>query len=121
MVPVLARVVGMLAARADCPVDRLEDAMLVVDALAARAAEYVPDGRLSVVVLTREGELELLVGPLADDGADRLLRDSIVPGVGNVLERLADELDVQKDPETGAPVLSIQIRFPASGPSEATG
>ncbi|HVW17405.1 MAG TPA: hypothetical protein VHB30_04085, partial [Solirubrobacteraceae bacterium] len=35
--PVLARVVGRLAARALCPVDRLDDAMLVADAIAAHA------------------------------------------------------------------------------------
>ena len=111
--PVLGRVVAMLAARADCPVDRLDDALLVVDALAANAGAYVPDGRLSVDVLTGEGCLELLVGPLADGGADGLMRDSTVPGVGNVLEHVADQVGVQRDSETGAPVLCIRIEFPA--------
>ena len=36
--PVLGRVVGMLTARADCPIDRLDDALLVADAIAAKAA-----------------------------------------------------------------------------------
>jgi hypothetical protein len=36
--PVLSRVVGMLAARAQCPVDRLDDALLVADADEERVA-----------------------------------------------------------------------------------
>ena len=111
--PVLGRGVGMLAARADCPVDRLEDAMLVVDTLAARAGAYVPDGRLSVDVLTGKGSLELLVGPLTGEGASSLIRDSVVPGVGNVLEHVADEVAVEQDPEGAGSVLSIRILFPA--------
>ena len=35
--PVLRRVVGMFAARADLPLDRLDDAVLVADLVAARA------------------------------------------------------------------------------------
>ena len=31
---VLSRVVGMLAARAQCPIDRLDDALLISDAIA---------------------------------------------------------------------------------------
>ena len=36
--PVLRRVVGMLAARADLPLDRLDDAVLVADLIAAPRA-----------------------------------------------------------------------------------
>ena len=45
--PVLRRVVGMLAARADLPLDRLDDAVLVADLIAvARArARAAPRGR----------------------------------------------------------------------------
>ena len=39
--PVLRRVVGMLAARADLPLDRLDDAVLVADLIAARAPAHV--------------------------------------------------------------------------------
>jgi len=35
--PILRRVVGMLAARADLPLDRLDDAVLVADLIAALA------------------------------------------------------------------------------------
>ena len=42
--PILRRVVGMLAARADLPLDRLDDAVLVADLIAARAPAHVLHG-----------------------------------------------------------------------------
>ena len=36
---VLGRVVGMLAARAQCPIDRLDDALLLTDAVSAHAGK----------------------------------------------------------------------------------
>jgi len=90
--PVLGRVIGMLTARADCPIDRLDDALLVADAIAAKAASFSSDGRVSVNVMVELGSVELLVGPLRPDGADGLIASAALPGVGNVLERVADEL-----------------------------
>ena len=46
--PVLSRVVGMLAARAQCPVDRLDDALLVADAIAAHTQTHTTDGHVTV-------------------------------------------------------------------------
>jgi len=82
----------MLTARADCPIDRLDDALLVADAIAAKAASFSSDGRVSVNVMVELGSVELLVGPLRPDGADGLIASAALPGVGNVLERVADEL-----------------------------
>jgi serine/threonine-protein kinase RsbW len=113
--PVLSRVVGIVAARADCPVDRLDNALLVVDALAAHAGAQVPDGRVAVRVSTWDDALELLVGPLREGGAQGLIRDSVVPGVGNVLERVADAIDTRRDPDTGAELLAIRISFAGRG------
>ena len=48
--PVLRRVVGMLAARADLPLDRLDDAVLVADLIAARAPAHVAEGRVDVAL-----------------------------------------------------------------------
>jgi hypothetical protein len=65
--PVLGRVVGMLAARAQCPIDRLDDALLLTDAVAAHAPGHTIDS-------------------------------ASLPGVGNVFERVAD--DVSSDGQT---------------------
>ena len=105
--PVLARVVGMLAARADLPVDRLDDAVLVADSIAACAPAYVRNGTVEVSVDTGPRRLELHVGPLKSGGGQGLLSDSAVPGVGNVVERLADELWVSS--EQDADYLHIRL------------
>ncbi len=98
--PVISRIVGMLAARAQAPIDRLDDALLVADAIAAHGPTYA-DGRLGVRVRAGDGELELRVGPLREDGARALLAAAELPGVGNVLERVADELVVEDDAPDG--------------------
>ena len=47
---VLGRVVGMLAARAQCPIDRLDDAILLTDAVAAHAPVHARNSHVHVVV-----------------------------------------------------------------------
>jgi hypothetical protein len=90
--PVLGRVVGMLAARAQCPIDRLDDAMLLTDAVAAHAPAHSADAHVQVVVAADEDGLELRIGALEPEGARGLLADAELPGVGNVFDRVADEV-----------------------------
>ncbi len=92
--PVLRRVVGMLAARADLPLDRLDDAILVADLIAARAPAHVRDNEVRVDFQPGDRSLELVIGPLRAGGGQALITDAAVPGVGNVIEQLADELEV---------------------------
>ena len=92
--PVLRRVVGMLAARADLPLDRLDDAILVADLIAARAPAHTRDDEVRVEFEPGDRSLALVVGPLRPGGGDALIVDAAVPGVGNVIEQLADELMV---------------------------
>ena len=109
--PVLGRVVGILAARADCPIDRLDDALLVADAVAAKAAAFAEDGRVNVHVVAVPGSVELLVGPLRTDGARELIASATLPGIGNVLEQVADELDPQPSENGNAEYLRIRLGF----------
>jgi hypothetical protein len=95
--PVLSRVVGMLAARAQCPVDRLDDALLVADAIAAHAPGHSRNNHVTVELLSEDDGLELRVLDLRTDGGDGLLADAALPGVGNVLERIADDVRVEDD------------------------
>jgi hypothetical protein len=113
--PVLGRVVGMLTARADCPIDRLDDALLVADAIAAKAGSFSDDGRVNVRVTARSGTVELHVGPLRAGGADGLVASAALPGVGNVLERVADVLEPVR--ENGNEFLLIRLGFDAHGSS----
>jgi hypothetical protein len=97
--PVLCRVVSMVLARADWPLDRLDDALLVCDALCANS----PDGdeRLTFSVEADERQAELRVHDLAPESAEKLVLDARLPLVGNVLEQLAERVDVERD-ETGS-------------------
>jgi hypothetical protein len=108
--PVLGRVVGMLAARAQCPIDRLDDAMLLTDAVAAHAPAHTPDAHVKVVVAADEGGLELRIGSLSRDGASGLLADAELPGVGNVFKRVADEVDARAAGDA-AGELVLRLRF----------
>jgi hypothetical protein len=97
--PVLRRVVGMFAARADLPLDRLDDAVLVADVVAARAPAHVVDDTVDVALASSTRSLDLRVGPLRSGGGRALVVDAAVPGVGNVIERLADHLEVETEGE----------------------
>lgn len=92
--PVLARVVGMHAARAELPLDRLNDAVLVADAIAARAPAFAVGDRLPVSVRSDTGRIELRVGPLRSGGARRVLEGAALPEVGSVIERLTDAVQI---------------------------
>ena len=109
--PVLRRVVGMLAARADLPLDRLDDAILVADLIAARAPAHVSDDEVRVELEPGERSLSLVIGPLRSGGGEALIVDAAVPGVGNVIEQLADELTVLPDGD----VEYLRVRLAYSG------
>ena len=108
--PVLSRVVGMLAARAQCPVDRLDDALLVADAIAAHTQTHTTEGHVTVRLFADGDAIELHVGELGEGGARGLLADASLPGVGNVLERIADEVSIETGGD-GREVLSLKLSF----------
>lgn len=95
--PVLSRVVGMLAARAQCPVDRLDDALLLADAVAAHATRFSVEDRLSVKVRADVQGLSVIVDGLRHEAGRELVAAAELPGVGNVLQRVADEVDEEPD------------------------
>jgi hypothetical protein len=97
--PVLRRVVGMFAARADLPLDRLDDAVLVADVVASRAPAHVAESTVDVTLASGTRSLDLRVGPLRPGGGSALVVDAAVPGVGNVIEQLADGLEIETEGE----------------------
>jgi serine/threonine-protein kinase RsbW len=88
---VLPRILSVLAARAHFSTDRISDAQLVADSLAAHAPESLGADRLSLTAKVEGRTLELCVGPLGAGRADRLVMDSDVQGLGPVIEKLTDE------------------------------
>lgn len=109
--PVLCRVISMILTRASCPMNRLNDAMIICDALSAHASTYANDGHVAFTASTDREGIELRVGELAEQGATRLLADAAVPGVGNVLERLSDELRIEASAEHSQEELILILRF----------
>jgi serine/threonine-protein kinase RsbW len=105
--PVLSRVVAMLAARSNFSVERLSDAQLVSDAIAAHAPNAIVGRHLHVGMDAREGALDLRVGPLEPDGGERIVRDSAIAGVHPVIERLADDVTVKR--RNGSEELQVRL------------
>lgn len=88
---VLPRILSVLAARANFSTDRISDAQLVADSLAAHAPSSLGADRLTLTIRATGRSLELCVGPLGAGCAERLILESDVHGLGPVIEKLTDE------------------------------
>ena len=86
--PVLRRAVAGTSAKAGLPVDRIDDALLILEALLADR-EIAGAGEVHLVLTARPGSFGLLMGPLSGREAARLLATAALPTVGPVIERLA--------------------------------
>lgn len=86
--PVLRRAVVSASARAGLPMDRIDDAVLILEALLADRETARAD-EVHLVLTARPGSFALMLGPLAAEEAERLLTHAALPIVGPVIERLA--------------------------------
>jgi serine/threonine-protein kinase RsbW len=107
MAPVLSRIIGMHAARADFSVDRLSDAILLSDAVSYQDAADFPESIAEVQVTESDGAFAIRVGPLRDGGGERLLRRMQIPEIGASLEGLADDVSIESDGKGEFLVLTI--------------
>ncbi len=116
--PTICRLVSILAGRAGCPLDRLDDALLVCDAIVDHAPARCPEGRIPIEVTVSETSLELRLGPLARADGEAILADADIPGIGNVLTRVSDRVAVQPvgDGEQLFLALDFAPARPPSGP-----
>jgi hypothetical protein len=109
--PLVARVVGIAAARADLPIDRVEQALQVADAVAAQAPALLLGSRLEVCVDHRDARTRIEVGPLRADGARRLAEDAGGPAADGVIGRLATRTGVEvRDDSSEALIIDIGAR-----------
>jgi serine/threonine-protein kinase RsbW len=104
---VLGRLTAALCVLAELSIDRLADAQLISDALAAGATRVDDEAHLNAGFLTSPRRLELRVGPLPRGRAEEIVRASELPGLGTVLGKLADELRIE--PLEGAETLHLTI------------
>jgi len=98
--PVLARVIGALAARAEFSVDRLADTVLLGDAVSSSAGTDFTDGRVGISIKDGDGSLDVRVGPLVEGGGERILGEMDLPGAGS-LRSLASQMEVTKGEASG--------------------
>jgi anti-sigma regulatory factor (Ser/Thr protein kinase) len=110
--PVLARVIGALAARAEFSVDRLADTVLLGDAVSSSGGGDFADGRVAISIKDRAGALGVRVGPLVEGGGDRLLGEMDVPGAGS-LRTLTNRMEVTRG-ETAAGETAEFLEFEVS-------
>ena len=115
----------MLAARADLPLDRLDDAVLVADVVASRASAYAPGDGATCACTRATARCGCASARCEPGGAQALLGETAVPDVGSVILKLADEVHVDTDepgastcvcasPTTGSAEPVMAIEFSAS-------
>lgn len=109
--PVLNRVASMVLARAQCPLDRLDDALILCDAISAHAPAHVRDSHLVYTLTAEERAIELRVAELRTGGAAGLMDDALLPDVGNVIERYSDSRRVEPASDGGGEELILTIDF----------
>ena len=86
---VLPRIVGVLAARAQLPIDRLNDGLLIADAISAAAQTTLGDDVKLALTARADDTVTLELGPLRHDDAEHLLARTAIRSTGRIVERLA--------------------------------
>jgi serine/threonine-protein kinase RsbW len=101
--PVLARVIGAMAARAELSIDRLNDTVLLGDAVSSHPAADFSTGFFQVAIRDGDGTLDVRVGPLVEGAGERFLSQMDVEGGGS-LRSLARSMEVETErDESGSP------------------
>jgi serine/threonine-protein kinase RsbW len=98
--PVLARVIGALAARAEFSVDRLADTVLLGDAVSSAVGTNFADGQVGISIRDGDGTLDVRVGPLVEGAGEKLISEMDLPGAGS-LASLASRMEVAKGETSG--------------------
>lgn len=107
--PVLRRVIAMMAAHVGFSMDRLSDAVLVAETLAAQTPVHATNGTVHVEIEDRESDIVMRVGPLVDGGAADLVESSALPSYGPVLTHLADEIAEEKGSDPPGEYLVVRL------------
>jgi serine/threonine-protein kinase RsbW len=105
---VLPRLVCALAARANFSTDRLADAQLVADVIAAEAFRAIIGSHLGVGIAVEPRRVELRVGPLPIERAsEATAADAALGELGAVVERLIDDHSIA--PVGSSAVLALRL------------
>jgi anti-sigma regulatory factor (Ser/Thr protein kinase) len=88
------RLVAVLAAQADMPVDELTNALLVAELAARHTPAYVLGDTARASLSRLPGGFSLTIGPFAAGDAKALIAESDLPSLGPVLMRLSENVTV---------------------------
>lgn len=89
------RLVAVIAAQTEMPTDRLMESLLAVEIATRHAPQYLVGDRIHLSLERLSGGFELRLGPFVCEGARAIVRESEVPVIGAVIERLSDHIAVE--------------------------
>ncbi len=101
----------MILGRAACPLDRLDDALILCDAISAHGPAHTRDDHLSFTLTADTRAIELRVAELRAGGASGLIDDALLPDVGNVIERFSDSRRIEPARDGGGDELVLTFGF----------
>jgi serine/threonine-protein kinase RsbW len=109
--PVLARVIGALASRAEFSLDRLADTVLLGDAVSSRGPDDFAHGQIAISIVDGSGTLGISVGPLVGGGGERILSAMEIPaGDRGSLRKLARSMEVvTREANDGTPAEYLEF------------
>lgn len=105
--PVLERLVSAAATRAELPVDRVINAMTVVDALVHATDSVIGDQPRQISLEIGDQRLLLRIDQLVDGQAEAIREAAAVPGVGDVFARTAATVDIESEGARTALVIAL--------------
>ncbi len=108
---ILRRVIAVVAAQVDMSVERVMEALLVVELVARHGLRYLVGQHVKIRVVRGEGSFDLHVGPLEENGALSVVQDTEIPVVGSVVQRLAEEVRVEKTQAEGIDCEYLVLRI----------
>jgi len=114
------RLVAVIAAQVDMPIDRIVESLLTVELAARHAPAYLLGNRAQLTLERLTGGFDLRLGPLVTDGARALVSESELPVIGAVIERFADQVEVER-PEPASERLRLRIGSGQPDPAETFG
>lgn len=106
--PVLERLVSAAAVRADLPVDRIVDALTVVDAFVAASQRSLPNSAASAwSVSIAPGTIHLALDGLDASQADAVRSAAVLPEIGDVLAQTARSVEIIENEGDSSLVVTI--------------
>ena len=111
---VIRRLVAVVAAQADMPSDRLMEALLVAELVARYGLRHLIGERVGIRIEPTGGGFELRVGPLEPGGAEAVVDETDVPGIGSVVEQLSDGVRTEPGEVDGAEAEFLVLKMSAT-------